>query len=120
MTIINFHGLWNGKGKTDNEDRILQSRNIVDFIGGLKGEVVLCGDFNLLPDTESIKIFEDAGLRNLIKEYGITSTRTSHYTKPGKYADYVFVSRGVRVKDFKVLPEEVSDHSALLLEMDVE
>jgi len=117
VTIINFHGLWNGKGKTDNEDRILQSRNIVDFIGGLKGEVVLCGDFNLLPDTESIKIFEDAGLRNLIKEYGITSTRTSHYTKPGKYADYVFVSGGVKIKAFKVLPEEVSDHSALCVEI---
>jgi exonuclease III len=118
LTIINFHGIWNGKGKTDTEDRIQQSKNIVDFIREVKGDVILCGDFNLLPDTESIKILEDAGLRNLIREYGVTSTRTSHYTKPEKYADYVFLSKRIKVKDFKVLPDEVSDHSALCVEIE--
>jgi len=117
VTVINFHGLWTGKGKTDTEDRLLQSKNIVAFLKEIKGEIILCGDFNLLPDTESIKILEDAGLRNLIKEYGITSTRTSHYTKPERYADYIFVSSGIKVTDFKVLPEEVSDHHALCLEV---
>lgn len=117
LTIINFHGLWNGQGKGDSEDRLNQSKNVLDFIKTLDGEVVLCGDFNLLPDTESLKMFEDYGLKNLIKEYGITSTRTSYYTKPLRFADYVFVSQGLDVKDFKVLPEEVSDHSALYLEI---
>lgn len=116
LTIINFHGLWNGKGKTDTEDRINQSKNIVKFIKTLDGEVVFCGDFNLLPETESIKIIEETPLKNLIKEYNIKSTRTSFYTKPEKYADYVFVSENVLVKTFKVLPDEVSDHSPLLLE----
>ena len=32
ITVINFHGLWNGKGKTDTEDRLLQSENILEFI----------------------------------------------------------------------------------------
>ncbi len=63
-----------------------------------------------------MKKLEDFGLRNLIKEYGITSTRTSFYTKPEKFADYMLVSPGVEVKDFKVLPDEVSDHSPLYLE----
>lgn len=116
ITIINFHGLWNGKGKTDTDDRIKQSTNIVNFINALDSECVLCGDFNLLPETKSVKIIEDAKLRNLIKEYGVKSTRTSFYTKPDKHADYIFVSEGISVRDFKVLPEEVSDHSALMLE----
>jgi endonuclease/exonuclease/phosphatase family metal-dependent hydrolase len=116
ITIINFHGLWNGKGKTDTDERIKQSKNIIDFVKKLSGEYVLCGDFNLLPNTESIKIFESYGLRNLIKEFNITSTRTSFYCKPEKHADYIFVSKGINVKNFKVLPEEVSDHSPLLLE----
>jgi endonuclease/exonuclease/phosphatase family metal-dependent hydrolase len=118
LTVCNFHGLWNGKGKTDSDDRILQSNNIVKFIKELDGEVALCGDFNLLPDTESIKILADAGLRNLVREYGITSTRTSYYTKPEKFADYAFVSDGLKVIDFKVLTEEVSDHAPLLLEIE--
>lgn len=116
VTIINFHGLWNGKGKTDSEDRILQSQNIINFMKTLKNPFVLCGDFNLLPDTKSIKMFEEFGLRNLIKEYGITSTRTSFYKKPEKHADYCFVSKDIKVKEFKILPDEVSDHAPLYLD----
>ena len=120
ITIINFHGLWNKSvgGKTDTEDRINQSKKIVGFIESLPNDFILCGDFNLLPDTESIAILEKAGLRNLIKEYNITSTRTSFYERPDKYADYILVSKGIDIKDFKVLPEEVSDHSALYLDFD--
>ena len=117
ITVINFHGLWNGQGKTDSEDRIRQSQRIIDSIRTLPGEVIICGDFNLLPNTESIRMFEDFGLRNLIKEFGITSTRTTHYTKADKFADYIFVSKGISVTDFRVLPDEVSDHAPLLLEI---
>ena len=118
ITIINFHGLWKkGINKTDTIDRINQSKKIVEFIQNLSNDFILCGDFNLLPDTESIAILERAGLRNLIKEYGITSTRTTFYTTPDRYADYIFVSKEIEVKDFRVLPEEVSDHSALFLEI---
>ncbi|MFA6227231.1 MAG: endonuclease/exonuclease/phosphatase family protein [Candidatus Paceibacterota bacterium] len=117
-TVINFHGLWNGKGKGDSEDRLLQSDKIVDFIKKASSPVVLCGDFNLLPETESLNKFEKIGLRNLIKENNIKSTRTSLYTKPEKYADYIFTSKDIKVEDFKVLPEEVSDHNALLLDFE--
>ena len=119
ITIINFHGLWDGqvKGKIDTNDRINQSKKIVEFLESLSNDFILCGDFNLLPNTESIAILERVGLKNLIKEYGVTSTRTSFYNKPDKHADYIFVSKGVEVKDFRVLPEEVSDHSALFLEV---
>jgi len=116
LTVINFHGLWNGQGKNDSDDRLDQSKKIKEFIETLQGNILLCGDFNLLPDTQSIKILEDIGLRNLIKENNITSTRTSYYIKPEKFADYVFVSQNIKVEIFKVLSDKVSDHSALYLE----
>ncbi|KND49134.1 MAG: hypothetical protein AB198_02640 [Parcubacteria bacterium C7867-003] len=116
ITIINFHGLWNGRGKTDSDDRILQSKNIINFLKTLNNPFILCGDFNLLPDTESLMMFELFGLRNLIKENNITSTRTSYYKKDGKFADYIFLSEGIEVVDFKVLNDQVSDHSPLYLE----
>lgn len=117
ITVINFHGLWNGKGKGDCEERLQQSEKILEFAKKLDHSYVLCGDFNLRPDTESLRKFEDAGLRNLISEYGITSTRTDLYTKPERFADYVFVSSGVNVTDFQVLPDQVSDHAPLLVEL---
>jgi endonuclease/exonuclease/phosphatase family metal-dependent hydrolase len=62
-------------------------------------------------------IEKELGMRNLITEYGVTSTRTSLYTKTEeRFADYIFVSKDIEVKDFKVLPDVVSDHAALLLE----
>lgn len=117
ITICNFHGLWNGKGKDDCPERIEQSKNIIKFLETCGGEIVLAGDFNLNPDTESVKIFEDFGLRNLIREYKVTSTRTSFYAKPLKFADYIFVSKGLQAQNFKVLPDEVSDHAPLCIEV---
>lgn len=114
--IANLHGLWNGKGKIDSSDRLEQSMRIRDFVSKGPGKMVIVGDFNLNPDTESLAILEE-GMRNLIKENGITSTRTSFYDKDNKFADYVLVSPEVNVVDFKVLPEEVSDHAALYLEI---
>ena len=120
FTVMNVHGLWNGMGKNDSPERIAQSNVIREFMDKVKTSKILCGDFNLNPDTESIKILE-AGMKNLIKNYSITSTRTNIYFAKGekseKFADYVFISPGIHVKDFKVMPDEVSDHSALLLEI---
>lgn len=92
-TVINFHGLWNGRGKNDSEDRLLQSDRIINFLKNIKNPMVLCGDFNLLPDTESIKKFEDFGMRNLIKEFEVISTRTSFYDKNIPYADYILYQK---------------------------
>jgi endonuclease/exonuclease/phosphatase (EEP) superfamily protein YafD len=116
QTIVQLHGLWNGKGKEDSEERLEQSQRIVSFLKGRKEPIVLLGDFNLSPHTESVRMIESAGMRNLIQEYGITSTRTVHYTKENKFADYAFVSEGIEVRDFVVLPDAVSDHAPLLLD----
>ena len=115
-TVVNFHGLWNGGGKFDSPDRLLQSDNILGFLRNLTNPFVLCGDFNLLPETESLKKLEAFGLRNLIKEYGISSTRTKFYTKEHRFADYALAGKGILVTDFKVLPDEISDYLPLYLD----
>jgi endonuclease/exonuclease/phosphatase family metal-dependent hydrolase len=113
--ILNVHGLWNGKGKTDSPERIAQSQKIKSFSGSLVDPLVLCGDFNLRPDTKSIQIIEK-GFKNLIQLYDVKSTRTSLYEKEEKFADYVFLSPEIEIKSFEVLKDEVSDHAPLFLE----
>ncbi|MBP9732545.1 MAG: endonuclease/exonuclease/phosphatase family protein [Candidatus Magasanikbacteria bacterium] len=114
-TVANLHGLWNGQGKTDTDDRIAQSQKAKAFLDQQTGAKILVGDFNLLPDTRSLAILEE-GMVNLVKEYEITSTRSSLYPKPERFADYILVSPDVAVTDFRVLPDEVSDH--LVLQVD--
>lgn len=115
-SIFNLHGLWNGMGKSDTEDRLKQSENAKEFMKKYaRPKTVLCGDFNLMPDTESLAILE-SGMKNLVKEHNVTSTRSSFYDKPLKFADYILVSPDIQVKDFKVLQDEVSDHLPLYIE----
>jgi len=125
LWILNIHGYYAGAGvgKHDTEKRILQSQGIVDFIKTLSGDIILGGDFNLNPDTESIVMIEKAGLRNLITEFKIKSTRTLHYPEEKRvqwpHADYVFVSKNVQVKSFSVDTNSlVSDHAPMFLEIE--
>lgn len=115
MTIMNVHGLWNGHGKTDSPERINQSNIIKSFVDMVKMPVILCGDFNILPETKSIKILSE-GMQDFIKRDSILSTRSSLYKKSEKHADYIFASKDIEVTQFKVLNEEVSDHLPLYLE----
>lgn len=116
LFIANLHGLWNGGGKTDTEDRLEQSRRIREFVDRFDLPKVIVGDFNLSPSTESLALIENE-MRSLIREYGVESTRTKYYEKEEKFADYAIVSNAVNVTDFKVLSDEVSDHSPLYLEI---
>lgn len=114
-SIAHFHGLWNGKGKSDAPDRIEQSRKVRSIIDRLEGEKILCGDFNLEPGTKSLAILEE-GLVNLVTIGGVTNTRSyTYYQKPGRYADYVLVSPRIGINLFSALEVDVSDHLPLVL-----
>ena len=113
-TVINFHGLWTGGGKEDSDKRLLQSNNLKRFLDNTEGKKILCGDFNLDISTKSLVIVEK-GMRNLIKENKVSSTRSHHYKKDTKFADYILVSNDVKVKRFEVVPDVVSDHLPLFL-----
>lgn len=123
ITILNLHGVWiKSAHKIDTPERIEQSKNLKkiterELTAGR--EVILCGDFNLKPDTESIQILESAGLRNLVREHEVADTRTSFYKKEIRTADYIFVSDGIQVNDFTVLPDEISDHAPLYLDFEI-
>ena len=116
VAILNVHGAWQPGGKGDTPERLEQSRRIVAAGAGSPHPSILCGDFNLLPETQSIRSLEEAGWENLVRTHGIASTRTPLYGKAERFADYVFVKNGVRVRRFEVLPDVVSDHAALSLE----
>jgi len=116
--IANVHGLWQGVSKEDTSERINQSNVINGLLSKFGGSRVLCGDFNLNPDTESVKILEKS-MRNLVRENKITATRSSLTPeRKGRFADYAFVSDKIKVKNFKVLNELVSDHLPLYLEFE--
>lgn len=82
--------------------------------------MILAGDFNLLPDTESIAML-GRRLRDLVREYAVPTTRSRLNPYRGtpreqKFADYIFfVSPSLQVHDFAVPDLLVSDHLPLIL-----
>jgi endonuclease/exonuclease/phosphatase family metal-dependent hydrolase len=112
--ICSIHGIAFPGDKLDTEERLDQTKMILEFLKGKPGKHIIMGDFNLFPDTESILQIERAGYRNLIKEYNIETTRNAvswamHNNKQ-LWADYTFVGPGIEVIDFQVPQNLVSYH----------
>lgn len=111
--------------KLDTPIRLKQSEKIINFFADKNGLKIIGGDFNLMPNTESIRMFEKAGYKNLIKDFNIQETRNclswEQFPNNEKqhFADYVFVSLDVKVKKFEVPYNEISDHLPLILDFEV-
>lgn len=111
--------------KRDFPARLRQSEAVLEWARLTAAPTCIVGDFNLLPDTESIRMFARVGYRDLIQGYGIKSTRTHYsldkYPEDRRYyfSDYIFLSPEIQVKSFTLPEVEVSDHLPLLVEIEL-
>lgn len=115
LVIHNFHGI-PGTDKKDTPERYLQTKRLLEIMSSSSSQIIV-GDFNLDIDTEAVSQLSN-GRQNLIKDFGIKTTRNSNYGKVEAlpFADYAFLSKDIEVNDFKAFPDEVSDHLALFLD----
>lgn len=114
LHILNHHGHHVPHHKDGDEETLRQCQMIVDYLDKLKGPIVLCGDFNLKPECESLDLI-NAKLVNHAKERGVLTTRTP-LTRKTEVCDYIFTSPDIEVKDFQILDDIASDHKALFIE----
>ncbi len=119
LRVLNYHGIWS-KDKKGTE-LTLQA---CEIINSLANEVnypsIICGDFNLFPDTESMAVFTNH--KNLLNEFDIKTTRPdsnelSDQTR--NVVDYILVTKDIKVNNFTVLDSDVSDHLPLILDFEV-
>lgn len=113
--IYNIHGIW-GLDGNDNEKRLKMSETIVDEIKNKKN-IILAGDFNVRPDTKTIKNIEKY-LKNVFKDELTTTFNVKRKSEPGGYAtsvvDMIFVSPDMKVVDHYCPDEDISDHLPLV------
>jgi len=115
--VVNHHAYVVRGNKNDSKTSLAQMELVSQYIRKLEGPVILCGDFNLKPETESISKI-GALLHNLSLEYALPTTSSPLSTRP-ETRDYIFVSDTIKVKAFYAADEIVSDHKALVLEFDI-
>ncbi len=120
LQILNIHGVWT-EDKRGDERTQAQCRYIVEAAEREDLPTILTGDFNLLPDTDSIKIVEKA-FTNLVSVFDIKTTRPEfedELERGGTAVDYIFVSEDIRVNDFRVINTDISDHLPMVLEFEI-
>jgi endonuclease/exonuclease/phosphatase family metal-dependent hydrolase len=115
--IINHHGYHVPGHKKGNDFTLKACQQIADYATQLDGPVIITGDFNLEPDSESIEVINNH-FRNLTREYGLQTTRTD-LTHKSEVCDYIFVNEQVEVKNFYASDIVASDHQGLVLEFEV-
>ena len=120
VTVTHMHGLRDLNGKGDTPERAEQARRLLalsDQVSEPKDIRIICGDFNVEADSETLVFLRANGFVELVTAKGFDGTRTSHYKKPGRFADYMLINRQEAVARFNVTYEpEVSDHCPLVLE----
>ena len=120
LRILNYHGIWT-RNKLGNKKTLKSNKIINDLALQAESEVIICGDFNLFPDTAPMKIFEK-NLISLVDKFNIKTTRpaTNELSSSKRnVVDFVWVSRGVKVNKFEVPDVEISDHLPLILDFDI-
>lgn len=122
LLVCNLHGIW-GLDGIDNNDRLKMSELIVKQVRG-KEKVILTGDFNLKPNTQTIANIEKH-LTNVFKDELKTTfnlNRKDLERFPG-YAsavvDMIFTSQDIVVTKHTCPQVDVSDHLPLIIEFDI-
>lgn len=119
VTVGHMHGLRDLRGKMDTAERKAQARAMLALFDSVVQEddiVVICGDFNVEPDSETLALMRQAGFEELVTSRGFPGTRTAQYLKPGRFADYMLVRGYDGTAEFDVIyTPEVSDHCPLVL-----
>lgn len=119
LHAFSVHGIWGEDGR-DNPRRLQMAETIISEIKDKKN-VIMGGDFNVNPDTETVKNIE----KHVHNIFGNTLTRTFglKYKEDPKFrtavVDMIFVDPEIKVLK-KICPDiEASDHLPLVAELEI-
>lgn len=114
LSVVNHHGYWLPTPVGD-EMTVSVMRKVASLVKEIDGPLVMCGDLNIIHAAPAMRELDF--LRDLTEENGIDNT-LSGLKFAGKVAcDHILVNDTVKVQDFRVLDDLVSDHKALVVEI---
>lgn len=95
--------------------RLRQAERIADFVRDRKSQrpLVLGGDFNVVPGSESFRVITDAGVDDALVDS--RPLFTSPADGPEEQIDHLFVSRGSWINAAWAVSTQLSDHYPVLI-----
>lgn len=118
LKSINIHGVWGFDGE-DNQRRLAMRDQILEEIKNDE-YVVISGDFNTTPETQTMLGLEKR-LINVFKDELLTTFNGKRWKKPDPnfVVDYVFVSPNIKVIEHHCPQVDISDHLPLVVTMEL-
>lgn len=111
LTIVNTH-LAYSKDHKSSKIRDIQLDNLLNNPAiKQSSKLILTGDFNSIPESETIKKIESMLIN--------TDKNPAHPTWNDKRIDYIFISPDIIVKSFQILNSDASDHFPILAEIEI-
>ncbi|HEX3095525.1 MAG TPA: endonuclease/exonuclease/phosphatase family protein [Patescibacteria group bacterium] len=112
IQVGNVHGLYS-EDKLDSEQTIAQTKFFIEKLKLKNLPSILVGDFNLLPETESMKVVDEV-YQNLNAKFNVASTRSK-----GQVIDYIFTSPEFTAINLQVDQVDISDHYPVIAEINL-
>lgn len=119
INLFNTHGIW-GFDNADNPRRTNMANIIVNESKG-KANVIVCGDFNVDQNSNTIAIIEEQ-LKNIFKNEYKTSFNLKHKEDGGfavAMVDMIFISGDLNVLKHARPEVNISDHLPVVAELEL-
>lgn len=123
ISFLNTHFAWAQSPKEESH-QTKQGEIMLEYLKQIKKPFVFTGDFNLDPDQPTIQKVNKLA-RNLTTENKVSNTlnprthRAKHLFPKGAAVDYIFVSPDIKINNFSVVEEDLSDHFGLIVEIEI-
>lgn len=115
LTIITHHGYWD-KNPLGNQESARIAKELASFIKNSDSPLVFCGDLNIIYESPAMREFDF--LHDLTHEYNIDNTLAGLKFNGKVACDHIMVDDNIVVKSFTVEDRIVSDHKALVAEIE--
>ena len=114
LTVVNHHGYWQ-PNPIGNETTIEVMKKVAKAVRKIDGPIVMCGDLNIIHESPAMRELDF--LHDLTEENGINNTLSGLKFNGEVACDHILVNDLVKVANFEVLSDLVSDHKALVAEI---
>jgi len=112
VTVDAFHGFWR-PNQFGDEESVEAFRNVAKVVQKYNHDpLVMCGDLNVVHQAPAMRELDF--LRDLTNEYGVANTLSGIKYDGLVACDHILVNDLVKVENFAVRDELVSDHKALV------
>lgn len=122
IKVANHQGFIIKNEKLGGPETIKYTQKVADSLRPYIDSMIFCCDLNIVKESHAFLPIKELGFRNLTSDNNIKTTLSAAHralNRDSVACDYIFCSHNIKIKNFSVSEQIVSDHKALILEFDI-